>query len=142
LIGYTDRKSDNGLTDNNGSSWQVDLTWMPLSYSSINFTTSKANEETYGLGNFRTVTRTGMNWNHQWKSRLSSDFTLQYDNNEYDGTTVTDDTTSFQVSMDYQLRNWMNIQLSYINTSRDTNSEIIPYSYDREIISLSFIFVI
>jgi len=141
LVGYTDRSSDDGLSDQNGSTWQVDLTWMPRTYSSINFTTSKNNEESIGLGDFRTVTGTGVNWNHQWNSRLFSDLSVQLNDTKYEGTGVTDDTTSFQASLDYQLRNWMNIQLSYTNTSRDTNSEILPYNFDREIISLAFIFV-
>jgi len=139
LVGYTDRTSDDGLSDHNGSTWRVDLIWMPRTYSSINFTTSKNNQESTGLGNFRIVTSSGISWNHQWKSRLSSTFAVQTGDTKYDGTGITDETTSFQASFEYQLRNWMNIQLSYINTSRDTNSEILPYSYDREIVSLAFI---
>ncbi|PCJ49797.1 MAG: hypothetical protein COA74_04930 [Gammaproteobacteria bacterium] len=142
LVGYTDRTSDSGLSDLNTSTWQVDLTWMPLTYSSLNFTTSKNNEETIGLGNFRIVTQTGLSWNHQWKSRLSSSLSVQFEDTDFDGTDVNQDTTSFQASLDYQLSTWMNIQLSYTNTSRDTNSDLQLYNFDREIISISFVFVI
>jgi len=142
LVGYTVRSPDDGLSDQKGSTWQVDLTWMPLSYSSINFSTNKNNQESIGLGNFRTIIGTGMSWNHQWKSRLSSNISIQLNDTEYEGTNITDDSTSFHASLDYQLRSWLDIQISYVNTSRDTNSTTLPYNFDREVISLSFMFVI
>jgi len=52
LVGYTDRSSDDGQSDQNGSIWHIDLTWMPLSYSSINFSTRKNNEESIGIAAF------------------------------------------------------------------------------------------
>ncbi|MCP4414682.1 MAG: outer membrane beta-barrel protein [Gammaproteobacteria bacterium] len=142
LVGYSDRSSDNGLSDQKGGIWQVDLTWKPKTYASLNLTTSKTNQETTGLGNFSTVTSSGLSWNHQWKSRLSSNLSVHFTDVNYDGTGVNQDTTSFQAGLDYQLRNWLNIKLAYTNTSRDTNSEIVFYSFDKEIISISFLIVI
>ncbi len=142
LVGYNDRESDNGLSEQRGSDWQIDLTWKPLSYSSVNFTTSKDNQETIGLGNFNVVTRSGISWNHKWKSRFSSNLSMQFQDREYIGTGTTDETLLYQLSMDYQLPNWVNIKLSYTNASRDTNSEISLLNFDREIVSLSFLFII
>ncbi len=142
LVGYTDRTSDNGLSDKKGSIWKMDLTWKPKTYSSLNLTTSKKNQETTGLGNFSTVTSSGLGWNHQWKSRLSSNLSVKFTDINYDGTGINEDTTSFKASLDYQLRYWLNINFSYTNTSRDTNSEIVLYNFDKEIISISFLFVI
>jgi hypothetical protein len=141
LVGYSDRTSDSGLSDQT-STWVVDLTWMPLTYSSYNLSTSKSNQESIGVGNFRIVTQTELSWNHQWKSRLSSSLSVQLEDTDFDGTQINEDTTSYQASLDYQLRNWINVQLSYTNTSRDSNNELSLFDFDREIISLSFVFVI
>ena len=115
-IGYRDRTLDDGSSDSNGSTWAVGILWSPLSYSSINLTTNKNAEESIGVGNFRIVTSSSISWDHEWSSRLSSGLSVQFNDTDFDGTDITDETTSFQASLNYQLKDWMSLRFSYTNT--------------------------
>lgn len=126
---------DSALPDYSGLSWEGIVKWSPLTYSTIDFMTSKKpSEATLGSA---TVDRTvGLVWNHAWSSRLSSAVSYNNTRSDYQGLAVArrDTVDAFGAKLSYQALRWFKVGAGYDFTNKKSTAD--AGGYDRNIFSV------
>ena len=127
--------NDASRTDFSGVSWEGQILWSPLTYSHVNFNLSKTPVETTGaIGNFIDKTTTGAVWTHDWSSRVTTDVSASYMNDQYKGLARTDKIQNFGLRATYKMRRWLNFGADYSYTNR--NSDDNNFDYQRNLFML------
>lgn len=121
--------------DVSSSSWDVGVRWSPLTYSIFDFTTSRQTNESTGLGNTILTSSYGISWTHNWNSRLRTQLIGVRRNDEYQGATREDDTTTTGARITYQFRRWARFGVEYTHAKRDSDSN--PFDYTRNLLLFS-----
>lgn len=121
-------------TDFSGSSWDAIVRWSPLTYSVLDFNTSKVTNESTGTGDFLVTQTYGVVWNHAWNSRFSSAATANWRNDKFDGAGATreDKTGTLGIRLNYQWQRWLRFSGEYTRTDRTSN--INTFDYGRNLI--------
>lgn len=129
-IGYSEKDFDSASrTDQDGTSWEVGMTWAPQSYSTFGLNASQEFEETSGQGDAIDTESFSVNWNHSWSERVSTLASLSRTDESYLGSTREDETDSLKLGVNYDLQRWLAVDLSYTYT--DTESNEAGESYER-----------
>lgn len=139
-VGYLRKRFSNSLSSGTGNfSWELGMTWAPLSYSTIDLSTESTTNETDGLGTFIKTKSGSISWNHAWSSKLSHTVTGSLSRDKYAGAGIarTDNVRSFGLSIDYQLQRWLNIGTSYDYTNRNSNA--LNSSYKKNVVAINFL---
>ena len=77
-----------GRQDLSGFAWEGAIIWKPRRYSSVDFITQRAVNDSTGLGNF-TVNQTYQAlWTHAWNSRLSSKLSGSYSSDKFNNAPI------------------------------------------------------
>ena len=129
-LGAFDRDYDSDFrSDDDGFSWEVDVTYMPRTYSSFNLESKRYSEETNGLGNAVDSNMTTVAWNHDWNSRSSTKVSFGGGQEDYTGSNRSDDIYDIDASYTYAFRRWVDLGLGYRLEDRD--SDISRFDYTR-----------
>ena len=129
-LGAFDRDYDSDFrSDDDGFSWEVDVTYMPRTYSSFNLESRRYSEETNGLGNAVDSNMTTVAWNHDWNSRSSTKVSFGGGQEDYTGSNRSDDIYDIDASYTYAFRRWVDLGLGYRLEDRD--SDISRFDYTR-----------
>ncbi|MBL4910586.1 MAG: outer membrane beta-barrel protein [Alteromonadaceae bacterium] len=122
----------------NGLSWQADIQWQPLSYTTIAFNTSRAARDPSVEGNYINETVNSLSWQHDWSEKLNTVVSGSYINEDYSGVTRKDDTKLFSLSLNYALLRWVDVSLYADITRKDsTRANIL---FDTNIVGVNFTF--
>lgn len=136
---------DAGRQDFSGLAWEGAINWKPLRYSSVDFITQRAVNDSTGLGNF-TVNQTHQAiWTHAWTSKLSSKLNGSYSSDKFNNAPVAtaggadrDDTTkSAGLRLDYSVQRWLKFGAEYLHTVRDSNDSNSDYKRNQLMFLLS-----
>ena len=141
-LGYSNKEfDDSNREDVSGSIWEVGVNWQPRTYSTFSLNTRRSVEEgsenTFNpdVEDAIDTTRTGINWNHEWTSRVSSDVGYTYIEEDYEGIDRKDETDEFGLGLNYELRRWVDVGVGY--KYQDVESKGVNTSsadtYDRNI---------
>ena len=122
--------------DFSGSGWEAQVSWKPLSYSKVDFFTTKSVAESTGQGDFTLSKKYGASWTHGWDSRLTSILSANRTDDEFVGSTRNDQTTSVGFKVDYKLMRWMTIGGEMNNTKRDSNTTGLDYTKNLYMLTL------
>lgn len=133
---------DSRLDDKSTGMWEIGVTWEPRTYSRFSLNTRRGFDE--GSDNADTIKTqsTTLSWNHDWAERLSStvSYTRSVQDYQYDvaGRKREDTLDSFGLSLNYEMRRWLDIGVGYKYADNDSdatprNSE----SYTRNIFALT-----
>jgi hypothetical protein len=109
-----------------GGSWDATLRWLPQTYSSIDFVSSRSTADPTGVGNYLLNTDHSLTWSHKWTKSLTSRVSGGLTKSDYAGTTRTDDISRTSLTVDYDVLRWvsMGIDLAHTNNkSTDVASE-------------------
>ena len=68
--------TDGGFGKATGTAWEGVVKWSPLTYSNFEFISSRTLADSTGLGNYLINTGNLVNWNHKWRSNLTSTASL------------------------------------------------------------------
>ncbi len=135
-IGYQSRTFDSSAREDfDGVDWEVGIVWQPLQYAEIEFSTSSDTDESNGLGDFIERDSFALTWRHVWAERLRSSAGFTFSNDVYggrigdEGASREDDNTGFSVSLDYQLKRWVNVEIGYNYSERSSNN--LSVEFDR-----------
>lgn len=130
-IGRQQKKFDSAeLADYSGTNWEVDLTWKPLSYSTVNLTSARLPVESTGLGSFTLSDRLGANWTHGWNDQFSTDVFGSLQKDRYQNATRTDEISGLGARVSYQMRRWLTLGAEYTYTKRDSDVNVNDYTRD------------
>lgn len=143
-IGYQEKNFDSPLREDfNGIDWAAGITWEPVEYSTVEFTTRNDTNETNGEGNFIRSRDYEVEWRHEWLERLRSSASYTWGTDRYEGQPQgfgirEDDLIRFRASLFYQFRRWVNIEVGYIYDERESNRTAIEYDRNQFIINALF----
>lgn len=120
-----------------GLTWETAINWKPLSYSRVDFTTSRGVADpvsTLEDTNFVLTTSYSMKWTHEWKSYLRSTLgwsqqQSDYDENAHDSRK--DTVNIYQLGVYYDFRRWMSLGLELSRARRDSNNPLFDYTQRR-----------
>ncbi len=122
--------------DFSGTGWEANVSWKPLSYSKVDFFTSKSFSESTGLGDFTLAKKFGLSWQHGWNSRFTSVASFTRADDDFVNNVRADRTNSLGLKVNYKLLRWLDIGGEVTNTSRDSN--VNGLNYKRNLYMLSF----
>jgi hypothetical protein len=130
-----------GPNDFSGTSWEGGITWKPRSYSTVDFNTRRATNDSTGLGDFSIAQTNQAVWNHAWTSTVSSALTAGYSTDRFSrgvpttgatgGAERLDKTTSLGLRVTYAMRRWLKIGADISNTERDSNDPASDYERNQ-----------
>lgn len=136
-VGQTERDyADTDRENSSNTSWDMNVLWSPLSYSTFTFTAAR--KATESSGNYIDGDAYGVEWNHQWSDALTSK--VHYKLAVEDQTDLdvgrTDDLNEYGVRVDYAMRRWLSLGLSFDYSDRDSNRN--NFDYERNVTALHF----
>lgn len=139
-IGYQEKDFSSANRENfSGLSWDASVTWQPLTYSTIDFVTSRAARDPNVIGDYIDESFYSATWGHDWNSKLSTQLFVSYMNEDYSGgsTTRSDDTTILSMSVNYNFLRWLDVSLFTDFTDKNsTNANIL---FDKTVVGVNFV---
>ena len=132
--GRLERKFDIG-GEESATSWEGLVTWMPRTYSKVDFYTSRQTNESTGLGRFILSSIGGVAWNHSWSSVFSTMVDVKYQKDDYRGFDRKDEIRSVGLRAGYKFRRWLTLGAEYNHTNRDSNLPL--FEYDKNLYLLT-----
>lgn len=141
-IGQSKREFDgNDSRDSENERWDIALTWSPLSYTSFSLITSQTQDELSSVqgnqqGDFVEQLSTQLSWGHDWTERVSSNVSYEQREVDYVDDPREDEIDTYALELSYQFNRWLDIDLSYSQSERNTN-DIETGNYERAQYGLS-----
>jgi len=134
-VGQTERDyADTDRENSSNTSWDVNVIWSPKIHSSFTFTAAR--KATESSGNYIDGDSYGVEWNHQWSNALTSK--MHYTLADEDQTDLdvgrTDDLNTYGVRVDYAMRRWLSVGVSFDYSDRDSNRN--DFDYENKITAL------
>lgn len=134
-VGYLQQFYENGSSGVQDFTWDINLLWVPLTYSRFNLTLSKDVMPTSGYGTASVNQQYRLGWIHEWNERLITDLSASYnniDNKNVVGLPVTNDINMLQLDVNYAIKQWLGLGVNYSLTSQhSTKSEL---NFDQNIV--------
>jgi len=138
-VGMFDREYDSAAReDDDGFSWEVDVTYMPRSYSRWNLESRNYFRETNGLGDAINTTDTTLTWDHDWASRSSTEVGFTVGSDDYSGSEREDDRFKLEASYNYALRRWIDLGVGYRWEDRDSDLDFFDYTRNEVFFKADF----
>ena len=134
-IGLSEREFDlAGIDTETNLSWEGNLTWEPLTYSTVSVTTSQASAESAGAGNFIESSSTLVSWSHEYTNFVSAGINASYGEDNYENDVRNDINTIYGIEATYSPSNFLDLTASWDLDSR--NSNVADLDSEKNIFSL------
>lgn len=124
--------------DFKGNTWNVELQWLPLSYSTVNFNASGQAKDSQLYGDYILSTTYSFNWSHSWNKRLSTNLDINLFDDKYYGFNRKDNTTSVNASVNYAVLRWFDVSFYGELTNKDSTVDSILF--DKQVFGVNFTF--
>jgi hypothetical protein len=136
-VGYEKKDFDESTSkDLDNPTWQIDLAYKPRTYSTFTFLARQALAEGDDGADAVKATFTQVGWRHGWTERITTVAQAGYGQYDYEGQSRTDKLQDYNLSVIYQMRRWLDIELGY--RYRDNDSDAENESFTRNLFQLSF----
>jgi len=119
-----------------GLSWDVSVTWQPLTYSTVILSTSRSARDPNVAGDYISESLYGASWIHQWSDMVSTGVGVDLTDENYGGITRQDDTTSVNANIDFALRRWLDASFYVVYTDKESTDPTILF--DKSIVGVNF----
>jgi len=129
---------DSRREDFKGVSWEGNVDWQPLTYTTLSFETSRSAKNPDVQGDYISESIYGVNWEHDWNEKITSNVNYNYTNEDYSGFERLDKTNDFYVDVIYGFKRWVDVSVYIEYTDKDSTNENIIY--DKNLIGLDFTF--
>ena len=141
-LGYQKKTFESELRDDfSGLSWEAAVNWQPLSYSTVQLSTSRAAKDPLVDGDYIKESTYGVNWAHDWSDYLSSLASFNYTNEQYTGDIGRkDQTKSVRFGLNYVANNFGMVS-TYVDLL-DKNSTQTAIEFDRVVVGINFTFAL
>ncbi len=134
-IGLSEREFDlAGIDTETNLNWEGNLTWEPLTYSTVSITTSQASAESAGAGNFIDSSFTLVSWSHEYTNFVSAGINASYGEDNYENNVRNDINTVYGIEATYSPSNFLDLTASWDLDSR--NSNVADLDSEKNIFSL------
>jgi hypothetical protein len=102
-------------------SWKGNLTWQPLTYSTVAVTTGQSTDESNGTGNYIASSASNVSWNHEFSNFISAGISASYGEDEYVKNRRNDINSGLGINATYSPLTWMDVDLSASQSLRASN---------------------
>ncbi len=126
--------ADSARENFSGLDWEAEIAWSPRSYSEFELGAARSEEETYGEGDFIDTTTVSLGWNHGWTDYLQSRVSVAITDESYHGIDRDQETLDLSLSLMYQWRRWLALELGADYSDSDSNVDWLMY--DKNMIRL------
>lgn len=130
-LGQLKKDYDSARPSYSEFAWEGLITWMPRTYSKVDFYSSRQPIESTGLGDYTLSDASGVVWTHGWNSVVSTDASARFQKDKYQGFPRTDETQIYGLKATYKMRRWLTLGAEYQYTKRDSDLNI--YDYDKNL---------
>jgi hypothetical protein len=138
-IGQEQKKfTDASREDFKGVSWEGNIDWKPLTYTTLTLETSRSAKDPDIQGDYISESIYAANWQHEWNEKVTSTLSYSYVREEYTGFKRLDKSNNLYADVNYQFRRWIDVALYIEYTDQDSTSEQIVY--DKNVVGVDFTF--
>ena len=131
-FGLSEKDFDSDLRDDNDQfKWEIGVKWMPRSYSTVDITTVRRQDETNGIGDSIDVAEFKVSWNHLWRHRISSTVEFFFAEDDFNSTRREDSRFMTSLKLNYDWRRWARISVGYQYEEHDSN--VSTFDYQRNL---------
>jgi hypothetical protein len=110
------------LDDVSDFDWEIDLRWMPRTYSTFDLVTKRTPVETATVDSDTViVSSVALNWVHYWKERLSTKVSGLATDDVYNGSPRVDHRYRLGAGVFYKPRRWADVGVEYRYETRTSN---------------------
>ena len=138
-IGQEQKKfSDARREDFKGVSWEGNVDWQPLSYTTLTLETSRAAKDPDVQGDYISESIYAAKWNHEWNEKVTTTLNYSYIREEYTGFERLDKSNNLYADVNYAFKRWVDVALYIEYTDQNSTRENIVY--DKSVVGLDFTF--
>jgi len=130
--------TDAGREDFKGVSWEGNIDWKPLTYTTLTLETSRAAKDPDLQGDYISESIYAANWQHEWDEKVSSTLSFSYVREEYTGFERLDKSNNLYADVSYKFRRWLDVAFYIEYTNQDSTRDDIVY--DKNVVGLDFTF--
>lgn len=121
--------------DFSGFTWEGSGTWAPLEYSTFEFSTRNATDDSTGTGDYIKNKKYSLAWTYKLTELLSTNLSYSDIKNDYVNGNRQDKTKLYSVGLGYEARRWLKFTLQW--KTADNKSTVQNNSYKRNVIMLN-----
>jgi hypothetical protein len=101
--------------------WSANLTWQPLTYSTIVASSEQNTIESNGRGNYIASSISNVSWDHEFSNFVTAGVSVNYGEDEYVKNPRNDINSGFGINATYSPLIWMDVELSASKSLRESN---------------------
>lgn len=132
-IGYLHQEFDNSPSDSfEDVTWDLSMSWAPLSYSRLNLTINRDVTPTIASDNLRVSNRFRLSWTHDWTPRVKTQLFGARENADNRGADRQDDYSSAGFDLNYGIRRWLGVGINY--SYRNLSSSNSEFDFNQNVI--------
>lgn len=139
-VGQERKEFKNSLREDfTGVSWEGNIDWKPLSYTTVTLETSRSAKDPDVEGDYISESIYGVSWKHEWNEKVTTTLNYSYIHEDYTGRTERlDKSNNLYGDVNYEFKRWIDIALYIAYTDQNSTNENIVY--DKSVIGLDFTF--
>lgn len=133
-VGYATRSiADPAVRDGAAPTYEVGVSWLPLTYSAFNLTARRAFVEAVEQGSSSVIDNYGLlTWAHVWSDRTRSILAAGYGRQNHEGLGRTDTYYNFAARGSYRLERWLHLGAEYRRDGRTSTNA--GFEYNRNVL--------
>ncbi|WP_159650861.1 outer membrane beta-barrel protein [Vibrio atypicus] len=126
--------------DFNGFSWDLDLEWKPLSYSTVLVSAAQRAKDPEQGSNYVDERSFDTNWKHYWMSNLFTDVSFLYVKDDYSESTRVEDFYRLGLGLGYEIRDFVELSTGWRMENNDSSIDENKYNQNVYYVSANLIF--
>ncbi|MCP3697566.1 MAG: outer membrane beta-barrel protein [Aliivibrio sp.] len=140
-LGLQNKRYKNAESDDfNGFSWDLDLTWSPLNYSTVTLSASQRADDPDQGTSYITKTSFDAAWKHYWLTHFYSNISLGHINDNYSESSREDKLLETTIALGYELRDYVEISAGWRHENNDSSIATNNYKQNVWYLETNFIF--
>ena len=127
------------IGSNTRVAWEANLTWQPLTYSTVVFSSSQSSNETNDAGSYIANTFTSVNWDHEFSTYYSAGINASISSDSYvdDAAGREDDLVSYGLNGTYSPTNWIDVTLDISQSEKTSNINDFEFESQVAVLGLT-----
>lgn len=132
--------ADANISDSSSLSWEGNLRWSPLTYSTFDLASSRTPSDSTGVGDYVVNSATSLTWNHKWASYVSSRVSAGLVKTDFTGVDRRDNTKNYGIGFYTEVGYRTRVGVDFTRTDR--NSTIDTNDFKRNVVMGTVEFVL